>query len=68
MVVEGEKVWVRFTIRGTHQGLLRNIPATHKQITYSQIAMYRVANGRIVEVYTLTDDISLLRQLGAFPS
>ena len=68
MVAEGEKVWVSYTIRGTHEGLLRNVPATHKQISYSLIAMYRVANGKIVEADFLSDDLSLLRQLGALPS
>jgi|SRR5581483_3451517 len=68
MVAEGEKVWVSYTIRGTHEGLLRNVPATHKLVSYSLIAMYRVANGKIVEADFLSDDVSLLRQLGAFPS
>ena len=68
MVAEEEKVWVSYTIRGTHERLLRNVPATHKQISYSLIAMYRVANGKIVEADFLSDDLSLLRQLGALPS
>ena len=68
MVAEGEKVWVSYTIRGTHEGLLRNVPATHKSVSYSLIAMYRVANGKIVEADFLSDDVNLLRQLGAFPS
>ena len=68
MVAEGEKVWVSYTISGTHEGLFRNVPATHKQISYSLIGMYRVANGKIVEADFLSDDLSLLRQLGAYPS
>lgn len=67
MVAEEENVWVHFIMSGTHEGLLRNIPATHKRVTYSQIAMYRVVNGKIVELDTLTDDATLLRQLGALP-
>ncbi len=68
MVAEEEKVWVNYTIRGTHEGLLRNVPATHKRISYSLIGMYRVVNGRIVETDFQSDDLSLLRQLGAIPS
>jgi C-1 hydroxylase len=67
MVAEGEKVWVNYTIQGTHEGLLRNVPATHKQVSYSLIAMYRVAGGKIVEADFQSDDLSLLRQLGALP-
>ncbi len=68
MVAEDEKVWVNYTIRGTHEGLFRNVPATHKHISWSLIAMYRVVNGRIVEADFQSDDLSLLRQLGALPA
>jgi steroid delta-isomerase-like uncharacterized protein len=68
MVAEGEKVWVNYTVRGTHEGLLRNVPATHKPISYNLIGMYRVVNGKIVEADFLSDDLGLLRQLGALPS
>lgn len=68
LVAEGEKIWVNYTIRGTHEGLLRNVPATHKQISYSLIGMYRVANGKIVEADFQSDELSLLRQLGVLPS
>jgi steroid delta-isomerase-like uncharacterized protein len=68
MVAEEEKVWVNYTIRGTHEGLLRNVPATHKQISYSLMAMYRVAHGKVVEADFQSDDLSLLRQLDALPS
>lgn len=68
MVAEGNNVWVNWTIRGTHEGPLRKIPATYKDITYSVISMYRVANDKIIETDFLADDLSLLRQLGALPS
>lgn len=68
MVAEDEKVWVNYTIRGTHEGLFRNVPATHKQISWSLIGMYRVADGMIVEADFQSDDLSLLRQLGVLPA
>lgn len=68
MVAEGEKVWVNYTIRGTHEGPLRNIPATHKQVCYNLIGMYRVVDGKIAEADFLSDDVSLLRQLDALPA
>ncbi|QBD74486.1 hypothetical protein EPA93_00140 [Ktedonosporobacter rubrisoli] len=64
MVAEGERVWVSYTIWGTHEGMLRNVPATHKPVTYSLIAMYRFAHGKIVEADFLADNLSLLQQLG----
>ncbi|MGH7881695.1 MAG: ester cyclase [Candidatus Dormibacteraceae bacterium] len=68
VVAEGEKVWVRLNIRGTHNGLLRNIPATGKKVSYTQIGMYRVVNGKIVDMDVYNDDMHLLRQLDAFPT
>jgi predicted ester cyclase len=67
-VAEGDKLWVRLNIQGTHRGPLRGVPATGKQVSYTQIAMYHLANGKIVHMDTINDDMSLLQQLGAFPS
>jgi steroid delta-isomerase-like uncharacterized protein len=68
MVAEGEQVWARINIRGTHQGPLRNVPATGKVINYTQIGMYHLANGKIVEAQVVFDDWSLLQQLGVLPA
>ena len=68
MVAEQDKVWVNYTIRGTHEGPLRGTRATHKRIAYSVIAMYRLTDRKIVEADFQSDDLSLLRQLGALPT
>lgn len=39
MVAEDEKVWVKYTIQGTHEGLYRNVPGTHKQVSSRCIAL-----------------------------
>ncbi len=67
MVAEGDQVWVCYTIRGTHRGPLRGIPATNKPVRYRFMAMYRLANGKIVWADALADDLGLLKQLGALP-
>ena len=33
MVAEGEQVWARITIRGTHRGPLRNIPSVLRKMS-----------------------------------
>jgi len=68
MLAEGDQVWVCYTIRGTHRGPLRNIPATNKQVSNRFLAMYRLANGKMIHADALADDLSLLRQLGALPA
>ena len=68
LVAEGDTVAVRRTIRGTHTGSLMGIPPTGRQVTISEMAMLRVANGKFVEAWNNTDDLGMLRQLGVIPA
>jgi steroid delta-isomerase-like uncharacterized protein len=67
MVAEGEKVVVRFTLRGTHQGELMGVPATSKQLSMTGIDINRIANGRLAERWANQDDLGMLQQLGVIP-
>lgn len=67
MIVAGDKVVTRWTVRGTHRGALMGIPPTNKQVAVTGIWIDRIANGRIVEEWANWDTIGLLRQLGAPP-
>src|SRR5579859_8126391 len=49
MVVEGDKVAARFTMRGTHQGNFMGVPPTGKKIAVPAMNFYRLSNGQIVE-------------------
>jgi steroid delta-isomerase-like uncharacterized protein len=60
----GDRVAMRWVVRGTHRGELLGAPATGNAIVVNGINIYRVANDRIAEVWTLTDLAGLLRQLG----
>jgi predicted ester cyclase len=68
MIAEGDRVVVRHTFRGTHQGDFMGIAPTGKQVTMTEIEIFRVANGRAVENWTNSDDLGLLQQLGVVPS
>jgi steroid delta-isomerase-like uncharacterized protein len=65
MIAEGDKVVVRFTSRGTHKGEFQGIPATGKQVNISEVAIYRLAEGKIVEQWGFPDIMGLLQQLDA---
>lgn len=67
VVAAGDKVAVRATARGTHQKEFNGIPATGKQVTLSEMHIFRVADGKIVEHWGEFDSLGLLVQLGAFP-
>ncbi len=59
-----DKVILRATDRGTHLGDFQGIPATGKSVTLGIIAIYRLADGRIVEVWEQGDFLGLRQQLG----
>jgi predicted ester cyclase len=68
LVAEDDKVAVRGIVRGVHNGPLNDIPPTGKQIAIALHITYRIANGKIVEHWMLTDMLALLQQIGAMPA
>ena len=68
MIAEGDKVVVRYTATGTHQGEFQGIPATGKPFTQYTIIIYLLSNGKIVEARLQTDMLSMMQQLGLMPA
>ena len=68
VIVEGDKVAVRFTATGTHQGEFFGIPPTGKVIKSTGINIFRIEAGKIVEHWNNADDLGLMQQLGVIPS
>lgn len=68
MVAEGDKVVVRTTSNGTHQGEFEGLPATGKPLTQYSITIFRLTNGKIVEARLQTDMLSMMQQLGLIPT
>ena len=66
IIVSGDRVAVRLTIRGTHTGPLPFAPATGRSIEIRDHSMFRIEDGKIAEQWALTDQLSLLVQLGLF--
>jgi len=67
MIAEGDRVMVRWTFLGTHEGEYLGLPATHKKVTYSGINIFRIENGKIAEIWDITDRLWLWQQLGVLP-
>jgi len=65
VIVEEDKVVVRWKARGTHNGQLMNIPPTGKQVSLKGIDILRLDNGRIAERWGEFDALGMLSQLGA---
>jgi steroid delta-isomerase-like uncharacterized protein len=68
LVVEGEKVAARYTMRGTHDGTFFGVPATGKQIAIQTMNFYAMANGKIVGERGQPDLLGLMQQIGAVPT
>lgn len=60
---EGDRVAVRVTMRGTHQGDYLGIPATGRAVSYVSHEFYRVEDGLIAEEWICSDMASLLGQI-----
>ena len=63
LIGEGDTVVVRWTMRATQAGPFYRVPATNKPCTLTGIDIYRLAGGRIREVWHEQDVLGMLRQL-----
>jgi len=61
----GDRVAVRATARGIHSGDHLGFPATGRRFAVPTMHICRVEDGRLAEHWTIRDDLSLLRQVGA---
>ncbi|HEX6385062.1 MAG TPA: ester cyclase, partial [Anaerolineae bacterium] len=68
MIAEGDKVVARVTLTGTHRGEFLGIPPTGKQVEVSTIDIIRVADGKMVEHWGVTDNLGMMQQLGVVPA
>ena len=66
-IVQGDKVVFRMSWRGTHNGEFLGIPPTGRQVTFPVIDIVRVVGGKVVEHWGVSDQLSMLQQLGAIP-
>lgn len=62
---EGEKVYCRFTTRGTHTGSLMGMPPTGKQVTINEMSCHRLVDGQVVESWIGDNVPNILHQIGA---
>src|SRR5215216_5186355 len=67
MMAEGEKVATRKTFHGTHQGEFMGILPTGQQVSMGLIDIVRIADGRVVEHWSMGDNFGMMQQLGIVP-
>jgi predicted ester cyclase len=64
VIVDGDKVVLRCTLTGTHEGPFMGIPPTGRRIAVTEIHIYRLVDGKAVERRVGRDDLGAMRQLG----
>jgi steroid delta-isomerase-like uncharacterized protein len=68
MIAEGDRVAVRYTLEGTHEGELFGVPPTGQRLSIKSIAVERVSDGKIREHWRITDSLDMMQQLGVVPA
>ena len=68
ILAEGDKVVVRWGLRGTHRDLFMGVPASGKKVDVSGIIIYRLENHKIIEYWGRFDTLGLMKQVGAVPA
>ena len=67
IIAEGDKVVVRVTGEGVHEGELFGIPPTNRPMKVTGITILRLEGGKIVERWVEVDMLGDLQQLGVVP-
>lgn len=65
VLAEGDRVVDHGTARGTHKGNLFGIPPTGKSVEFTYTDIYRIANGKITEIWHIEDIVMAMQQIGA---
>ena len=68
VISAGDKVVTRLTVRGTQTGELMGHPASGAEATWTDVNIYRVADGKIAEEWFCGDYLGMMQQIGAIPA
>jgi len=64
-LISDDRVAVRVTVSGTHDGAFMGRPASGRRFAVSSVSIFRVADQRLAEHWGVFDQLSMLAQLGA---
>jgi steroid delta-isomerase-like uncharacterized protein len=64
MIGEGDLIAFRFVLRGTHIGMFADFPPTGKEAVLTGVDFIRIADGKMVELWSTQDTFSWAQQIG----
>jgi steroid delta-isomerase-like uncharacterized protein len=67
LIAEGDKVFCRSTMTGTHDGEYKGIPATGRHVSSESAEVFRIADGKFAGYWCLSNVAGLMRQLTEEP-
>ncbi len=63
-IAEGDAVWTRYTVRGTHLGEWEGHAPTGKEFSVTGVLIQRLEDGKIADDFDFYDQAGLVAQLG----
>jgi predicted ester cyclase len=67
LIASGDKVVERSSATATHQGAMMGAPPTNRKVQWSEIHIYRLQGGKILEHWAEVSMMELLQQIGVLP-
>jgi len=67
LIAEGDTVFCRSTLTGTHDGAYKGIPPTGRHVSAESAEVFRIVDGKFAGYWCLTNVAGLIRQLTEEP-
>jgi predicted ester cyclase len=67
LIAEGDRVFCRSTMTGTHDGEYKGIPPTGRHVSAESAEVFRIVDGKFAGCWCLTNVAGLMRQLTEEP-
>jgi predicted ester cyclase len=68
VVQDGDSLAFAYTLAGTHNGPLGKIPPTGKKVKIRGVQISKFKDGKMVERWGSSDELTLLKQIGVIPA
>jgi predicted ester cyclase len=63
ILIDGDKVAVRYFSTGTHLGVFGGREPTGRRLSVDELSIFRVVDGRVAEQWCLNDDLAFGKQM-----
>lgn len=67
LVAERDRVAFLITYEGTQEGQMGPFPPSHRKMRLDVAGVFRIADGKLAELWVTWDNLAALAQLGHFP-